>query len=80
LSSCNPCVSPMESRLKLSKQSTAEAVDATEYRSLIRVLRYLLHTRPDMAFSVGYLSRFMKGPHSDHLPAVKRLLRYVAGT
>jgi hypothetical protein len=70
----------MESRLKLSKLSTAEAVDATEYWSLIGALRYLLHTRPDLAFPVGYLSRFMEAPRSDHLAAVKRLLRYVAGT
>jgi hypothetical protein len=42
----------MESWLKLSKQSTAEAVDATEYRSLIGALRYLLHTRLDMELGI----------------------------
>jgi hypothetical protein len=80
LISCNPCASPMESRLKLSKSSTAEAVDATGYRSVIGALHYLLHTRPDLAFAVGYLSRFMEAPREDHLIAVKRVLRYVAGT
>jgi hypothetical protein len=40
----------------------------------------LLHTRPDLAFAVGYLSRFMEAPREDHLIAVKRVLRYVAGT
>jgi hypothetical protein len=80
MGSCNPCTSPMESRLKLSRMSTADAVDATEYRSLIRALRYLLHTWPDLAFLVGYLSRFMEAPLSDHLAVVKHLLRYVAGT
>jgi hypothetical protein len=55
-------------------------VDATFYRSIIGSLRYLVHTRPDIAFAVGYLSRFMETPASDHLVAVKHLLRYIAGT
>jgi hypothetical protein len=80
LISCNPCSSPMESRLKLSKSGTAEAVDAMGYRSLIGALRYLQHTRPDFAFAVGYLSRFMEAPREDHLIAVKRVIRYMEGT
>jgi hypothetical protein len=70
----------MESRLKLSKQSTTEAVHAIRYKWVIRALRYLLHTRSDLAFHVGYLSRFMEAPHEDHLIAVKRILWYMAGT
>jgi hypothetical protein len=30
--------------------------------------------------SVGSLYRFIEEPHEDHLAAVKRILRYVAGT
>jgi hypothetical protein len=70
----------MESRLKLSKLSGDAVVDATGYRSVIGALQYLLHTRPDMVFSVGYLSRFMEAPYEDHLITVKRVLRYLAGT
>jgi hypothetical protein len=61
----------MESRLKLSKVGTEEAVNVTEYQSVIGALRYLLHTWPDLTFSVGYLSRFMEAPHTDHLVDVK---------
>lgn len=43
---CNPSSTPMESRLKLLKESTAPPVDATAYRSIVGGLRYLLHTRP----------------------------------
>jgi hypothetical protein len=43
-------------------------------------LRYLAHTRPDLAFSVGYVSRFMQRPTTEHQQAVKRIIRYVAGT
>jgi hypothetical protein len=34
----------MESRLKLSKMSTTDGVDTMGYRSVIRALRYLVHT------------------------------------
>ena len=75
-----PCVTPMEERLKLSKHSTAAKVDATRYWSIVGGLRYLTHTRPDIAFAVGYVSRFMEDPREDHWSAVKRLLRYVKVT
>jgi hypothetical protein len=44
LQNCNPVLTPMESCLKLSKQSTTPAVDATKYRWIIGGLRYLIHT------------------------------------
>jgi hypothetical protein len=77
---CKPCLSPMEEKLKLSKDSSAPRVNATSYRSIVGGLRYLAHTRPDISFVIGYLSRFMEDPREDHLAAIKRLLRYVAGT
>lgn len=57
---CNLCATPMEPRLKLSQKSSAPLVDGTTYRSLVGSLRYLVNTRPDLAFSVGYVSRFME--------------------
>jgi hypothetical protein len=77
---CNPCAVPMESRLKLSKTGDGEPVDATFFRSIVGSLRYLVHTRPDITFAVGYVSRFMEAPTTTHLAAVKHLLRYIAGT
>jgi hypothetical protein len=50
----------MEERLKLRRDSTTEEVDATQYQRLVGSLRYLVHTRPDLAFSVGYVSQFMQ--------------------
>jgi hypothetical protein len=70
----------MESRLKLSKTSSSPTVDATQYRSIVGSLRYLVNSRLDLSFSVGYVSRFMEAPTTEHLTAVKRILRYVAGT
>ena len=61
MAKCKPCVTPMEERLKLTKASTAVKVDATLYRSIIGGLRYLVHTRPDITFVVGYVSCFHGG-------------------
>jgi hypothetical protein len=77
---CNPCATPTENRLKLSKNCSAAAVDATEFRSTVGCLRYLVHTRPDIAFAVSYVSRFMERPTAEHQAAVKHVLWYVAGT
>jgi hypothetical protein len=55
LNNYNPALTPMEERLKLSRDSMME-VDATQYRRLVGSLRYLTHTRSDLVFSVGYIS------------------------
>jgi hypothetical protein len=75
---CNPCQVPMQSKLKLKKDSDSPAVEATKYRSLVGSLRYSIHTRPDLAYAVGYVSRCMEDSH-EHLAAVKHILRFVAG-
>jgi hypothetical protein len=80
LAGCNPSHTPMEQRLKLSKSSTAPAVDPTEYRRIAGALRYLVNTRPDLAYAMGYVSRFMEKPTVEHLLTVKKVLRYVTGT
>jgi hypothetical protein len=55
LSRCNPSATLMDPRIKLSKDSTTTLVDATEYRSLVGSLRHLVNTRPDLAYSVGFV-------------------------
>jgi hypothetical protein len=77
---CNLCHVPMEARLKLNKQSIHPLVDAIVYRGIIGNLRYLVNTRPDLAFVVRYVSLFLEVLREDHLAAVKWILYYVAGT
>jgi hypothetical protein len=80
LTDCNSALTPMEERLKLSRDSSTEEVDATQYRRLVGSLRYLAHTQPNLAFSVGYVSRFMQRSTTEHQQAVKRIICYVVGT
>ncbi|KAD4179873.1 hypothetical protein E3N88_28464 [Mikania micrantha] len=61
---CNPTKYPMEPGLKLAKDDGSNLVDATAYRRIVGCLRYLTHSRPDLAYSVGYVSRYMQGPRS----------------
>ncbi|XP_062200533.1 secreted RxLR effector protein 161-like [Phragmites australis] len=70
----------MEPWFKLNKESSSPPIDATKYRSLIGSLRYLVHTRPDIAFSIRNVSRFMESLSTEHLATVKRVLMYLAGT
>ncbi|KAJ1289078.1 hypothetical protein BS78_02G137500 [Paspalum vaginatum] len=77
---CRVNKTPMEEKLKLSKEGKAGKVDATNYRSIVGGLRYLVHMRSDLAFAVGYVSRFMAEPREDHRTAVQHILRYVART
>ena len=80
LVNCNSVQIPMEARQKLSKKSIAPPVDATQYRSIVGSLRYLVNTRLDISDAVGIISRFMESPTTQHMVAVKQILRYVRGT
>ena len=80
LADSNPTRTPMEARLQLRKTSTTMAVDATNYCSIVGSLRYLVNICRDLAYYVGYVSRFMEARREKNLVGVKRILRYVAGT
>ncbi|KAK1435293.1 hypothetical protein QVD17_01054 [Tagetes erecta] len=77
---CNITQFPMEPGLKLSKDDPRSETDVTAYRKVIGSLRYLTHSRPDLSYSVGYMSRFMQTPTHTHAQAVKQILRYVKGS
>lgn len=77
---CNATLYPMEKDLKLSKAEDEPEVEATQYRKVVGCLRYLLHTRPDLTYSVGVVSRYMQSPRESHAHAIKKILRYLKGT
>jgi hypothetical protein len=86
--SCTPASTPMTPGLKLSKADCPTAAAAAVmkdvqrwYRSVLASLIYLVNwTRPDMAYAVSKLCRFMHNPGKPHLAALKHLLRYLVGT
>ncbi|KAJ0621560.1 putative RNA-directed DNA polymerase [Helianthus annuus] len=80
MTECNSSKFPMHHKLKLTKEGEGKEVDPTLYRRLIGSLRYLIHTRPDISYSVGVVSRFMEKPKENHLLAVKHILRYIKGS
>ena len=49
----------MEPRTQLHKDGEGHPMDATEYHRVIGSLKYLVHTRPDLSFAFGVVSRFM---------------------
>ena len=57
---CNSSQTPLEVKLMLSQDDSKNLVDSTTFRSLMGSLRYLTHTRPDLMFCSGYLSKYME--------------------
>ena len=54
--------------------------DFSSYRGIIGALQYLTLTRPDLSYSVNFVSQFMHAPTISHLKMVRRILRYIKGT
>ena len=51
------------------------------YQEAVGSLMYaVVATRPDIAYAVSYLARFMSNPGRAHWEAVKRVIRYLKGT
>jgi len=80
MSECNSTKFPMEPGCKLNADKGGQQVDATEYRKMIGCLRYLLHTRPDLSYSVGLASMFMEKQPVMRTKAIKQIMRYLKGT
>jgi histone deacetylase 1/2 len=72
-----PCSTPMSTTVALTTIDTEAFDDPTLYRSIIGGLHYLSFTRPDIAFAVHHVSKFMHQPKQSHWICVKRILRYL---
>ncbi|PNX87561.1 copia-type polyprotein, partial [Trifolium pratense] len=80
MENCNEVCSPIVPGSKLIKDENGSAADAREYKQMVGSLMYLLATRPDLAYSVCLVTRFMDRPTELHVTAVKRIMRYLKGT
>ena len=80
-SGAKPVSFPIESTLKLSAHNTSPTLsDPASYRRLIGRLLYLTITCPDLSYVIQTLSQYMSNPHTTHLQAAERVLRYVKTT
>lgn len=75
-----PIGTPMVAGCKLSKEDESKFVDEKDYRSMIRKLHYVVHSRLDIAHAIGKFTRLQKNPEETHLIAMKRIFRYLKGT
>ena len=75
-----PADTPIVANHGLQVIEGAKATDREQYQKIVGKLIYLAHTRPDIAYAVGIVSRFMHLPQIHHMTAVMRILRYLKGT
>ncbi|XP_023772923.1 secreted RxLR effector protein 161-like [Lactuca sativa] len=66
--------------LKLLPVMSDPLPDATVYRQLVGKLNFLLQTRPDLAFTIQYLSQFNKILCQEHYQVALHVLQYLKGT
>ncbi|KAJ9519998.1 hypothetical protein QJQ45_014723, partial [Haematococcus lacustris] len=82
MTAANGRVLPMTPGTRLVKEgSPLDSSSAHHYRELVGALLYASTcTRPDIAFAVGQLSRFMQAPTQQHQQVASGLLRYLKRT
>jgi hypothetical protein len=66
--------------VKLEDGGETPLFDNTLYKQLVGSLLYLTHSKPDLSYAIGVVSRFMQEPHELHWKVAKCILRYVQGT
>ncbi|TJX47833.1 Ty1/Copia family ribonuclease HI, partial [Soehngenia saccharolytica] len=77
---CKAGVSPVDMSTRLVPSDAATKVNAP-FREAVGALMHLMTaTHPDIAYAVGYVSRFMENPQEEHWVAAKRIFRYLQGT
>lgn len=77
---CNVVATMMNINQNLCRDDDYDMKNWTSFRSFAVGLNFLSHTRPNIAFSIGVITRFMHNLSELHLGAAKRVLRYIAGT
>uniref|UniRef100_A0AAV1UCN5 Polyprotein n=2 Tax=Peronospora matthiolae TaxID=2874970 RepID=A0AAV1UCN5_9STRA len=77
---CKAVASPVDVSSRLVPSNSASKVDVP-FREAVGALMHLTTaTRPDIAYAVSFVSRFMEKPQEEHWVAVKRIFRYLQGT
>lgn len=81
---CKFVITPTNAQFKLQSLTDKEwlveskVMDTVPYASAVGSLMYaMFDSRPDLAFAIGLVSRFMSKPSREHWEAVKWVLRYL---
>lgn len=77
---CRPEHIPLPSNLTLLSDMSSPPTDTTNYCTIVGKLIFLTTTRPDIAYVVSNVSRFMSHPQIAHLDAIFHILRYINKT
>jgi hypothetical protein len=68
---------PFLSRVRLEEGRETPLVENTLYIQLVGILLYLTHSRPNLSYEVGVISRFMQELHELHWKDENCILRYI---
>lgn len=80
MAECNSVKYPIKYKLQMHVDRDGIPMNPMHFKSVVGGLHYLVHTRPDIAYAVGIVSRYMERPTELHMNAVKRICRYGKGT
>ena len=82
-----PVMTPLAAHFKLTKEQSPkpeherEMMDSIPYASGVGSLMYaMVCTRPDIAYAMSIVSRFIADPGEEHWYALKWIMRYIAGS
>lgn len=80
MNECKPVTVPADPNQVLHNFNDSEQA-SYPYRQLVGSLLYLaMATRPDIAFAISNVSRYLERPTTVHITAAKRILKYIKGT
>ncbi|XP_019438963.1 PREDICTED: uncharacterized protein LOC109344664 [Lupinus angustifolius] len=77
---CKPVIGPIEGKVGSNDSATKKPIDPTLYRHIVGCLRFICHSRPEITYDAGVISRHMANPKQSHIIAAKRIMRYLKGT
>jgi isopentenyldiphosphate isomerase len=75
-----PVSTPISTAVSLDPDENGEAVDQSEYKSMIGSLLYLMATRSDIQFAMCLCARFQASPCSSHQTTVQQIFKYLKHT
>ena len=87
MDNANKVITPLGAHLKMRAATPEQLKDEGEYMKSVpyanavgSIMYSMIGTRPDLAYPVGIICRFMGNPIKEHWLGVKWVLRYICGT